>query len=103
MAVYYKDQLTDHALAAYDFLNIMVYDWTGPWRPDKPVIIQLMMMQWKDLEYFGNIGNIPKKTGTGCAILWLWFASDASVPVKTMNYRQILLLILVLPQQINGK
>jgi chitinase len=36
IAVYYKDALTDKALAQYDFVNIMSYDRTGPWRPEKP-------------------------------------------------------------------
>jgi chitinase len=36
IAVYSKDKLSDRALAQYDFVNIMVYDRTGPWRPDKP-------------------------------------------------------------------
>ena len=36
IAIYYKDQLTDRALAEYDFMNVMSYDRTGPWRPEKP-------------------------------------------------------------------
>src|SRR5688572_28516994 len=36
IAIYYKDQFTDVALAQYDFVNVMSYDRTGPWRPDKP-------------------------------------------------------------------
>lgn len=28
--------VTDESLHAYDFINIMVYDKTGPWRPDNP-------------------------------------------------------------------
>lgn len=91
VAVYYKDQLTDHALAAYDFLNIMVYDWTGPWRPDKPGHHSTYDDAVEDLEYFGNIRNIPKeKLVLGVPFYGYGFASDASVPVKTMNYRQII-------------
>ncbi len=36
IAIYYKDQLSDKALAQYDFVNVMSYDRTGPWRPEKP-------------------------------------------------------------------
>lgn len=28
--------LTDEALAAFDFINVMAYDATGPWQPDHP-------------------------------------------------------------------
>jgi len=28
--------VTQESLEAYDFINVMVYDKTGPWRPDKP-------------------------------------------------------------------
>ena len=91
VAVYYKDQLTDHALAAYDFLNIMVYDWTGPWRPAQPGHHSTYDDAVEDLEYFGNIRNIPKeKLVLGVPFYGYGFASDASVPVKTMNYRQII-------------
>lgn len=30
------EDMTQEALEAYDFINIMVYDATGPWRPDDP-------------------------------------------------------------------
>jgi chitinase len=33
IAIYYKDQFTDTGLAQYDFVNVMSYDRTGPWRP----------------------------------------------------------------------
>ena len=36
IAVFYKDSLSDAALSQYDFVNIMSYDHTGPWRPEKP-------------------------------------------------------------------
>ncbi len=36
IAVFYKDALSDKALAQYDFVNVMSYDHTGPWTPSKP-------------------------------------------------------------------
>lgn len=30
------EAVTQESLEAYDFINVMVYDATGPWRPDKP-------------------------------------------------------------------
>ena len=36
IAGYYAQQYTDAALQQFDFLNIMSYDKTGPWNPQKP-------------------------------------------------------------------
>lgn len=41
IAVFYKDVLSDKALQQYDFVNVMSYDHTGPWRPEKPGPTQL--------------------------------------------------------------
>lgn len=90
VAVYYKDQLSDRALTTYDFLNIMVYDRTGPWRPDKPGHHSTYDNAVEDLEYFGNERNIPKeKLVLGVPFYGYGFGRDTSIPVKTMNYRQI--------------
>lgn len=35
-AVHIHPAVTRESLAAYDFINVMVYDRTGPWNPDKP-------------------------------------------------------------------
>ncbi|MBK6389075.1 MAG: hypothetical protein IPK94_19640 [Saprospiraceae bacterium] len=60
VAVYYKNQFTDLALSAYDFVNIMSYDRTGPWRPDKPGPHATFTHAVEDLRYFGEERNIPK-------------------------------------------
>lgn len=39
IAIFYKDQLSDKALAQYDFMTLMSYDHTGPWRPSGRVRI----------------------------------------------------------------
>ena len=54
IAVYYKDQFTDKALAQYDFVNVMVYDRTGPWTPEKPGQHSSYANAMEDLNYFGT-------------------------------------------------
>jgi chitinase len=61
IAVYYKDQFTDLALSKFDFVNIMVYDRTGPWRPDKPGPHSLYEHAVEDLTYFGEERRISKE------------------------------------------
>ncbi len=34
--IYRYPQITDEALAAFDWVNIMAYDLTGPWNPESP-------------------------------------------------------------------
>jgi GH18 family chitinase len=64
IAIYYKDQLTDNALAQFDFVNVMSYDRTGPWRPDKPGPHATYEHAIEDLDYFGNVRKIPKEKMT---------------------------------------
>lgn len=60
VAVFYKDVLTDKALAQYDFLNIMSYDHTGPWTPEKPGPHSTYEQAEEDLNYFAVERKIPK-------------------------------------------
>ncbi len=64
VAVYYKDQVTDNALAQYDFVNVMSYDRTGPWRLDKPGPHSTLAHAEEDLEYFGTVRGIAKEKMT---------------------------------------
>ncbi len=90
IAVYYKDQFSDAALSQYDFVNIMVYDRTGPWRPEKPGQHSSFENAVEDLEYFGNERKIPKeKMILGVPFYGYAFGKDITIPVKTMNYNQI--------------
>ncbi|WP_234568285.1 glycosyl hydrolase family 18 protein [Rhodohalobacter sp. 614A] len=90
IAVYYKDQLTDKALAQYDFMNIMVYDRTGPWRPDQPGPHSTFQNAVDDLDYFKSERNIPKeKIVLGVPFYGYAFSTVPGNPPRSMNYKEI--------------
>lgn len=87
IATAYKDQLPDNALQAFDFVNVMSYDRTGPWRPDKPGDHAPYAMAADDLDYWHNIRAVPKeKLGLGLPFYGYGFgAADSSVVSMTYN------------------
>jgi chitinase len=90
IAVYYKDQISDKAIAQYDFVNVMVYDRTGPWQPQNPGQHSSYENAVEDLEYFGTVRNVPGgKMLLGVPFYGYGFGPDISSPVKSMNYNEI--------------
>lgn len=53
------EAITQESLLAYDFINIMVYDKTGPWRPDDPGPHSPYSYAEEALEYWTNERKIP--------------------------------------------
>ena len=91
IAVYYKDQLSDKALGQYDFVNVMSYDRTGPWRPEKPGPHSTYTHAVEDLEYFGTVRNIPKEKMTlGVPFYGYGYGPELSSPAISMNYGKII-------------
>jgi len=90
IAVYYKDQLSDKALAAYDFVNIMSYDRTGPWQPKNPGPHSTLANAVEDLDYFAESRHIPKQKMTlGVPFYGYGFGPDIGSKVTSMNYGEI--------------
>lgn len=90
IAVYYKDKLSDKALAQYDFVNVMSYDRTGPWRPEKPGPHSTYAHAVEDLEYFGVQRSIPKeKMVLGVPFYGYGYGPELTSPAISMNYGQI--------------
>jgi GH18 family chitinase len=90
IAVYYKDQLTDNALSQYDFVNVMSYDRTGPWRPDKPGPHAAYEAAVDDLEYFGSVRHIAKEKMTlGVPFYGYGYGPELTSPAISMNYAEI--------------
>lgn len=61
IATVYKDRLTDNALKQFDYVTIMTYDKTGPWRPEQPGHHSPYSMAVEDLDYWGNVRKLDKK------------------------------------------
>jgi chitinase len=90
IAIYYKDQFTDTALAQYDFVNVMSYDRTGPWRPEKPGPHSTLAHAVEDLDYFGTIRNIPKEKMTlGVPFYGYGYGPTLTSPAISMNFGKI--------------
>ena len=85
----YKDKLSDKALQQFDFLNIMSYDHTGPWRPQNPGQHSPYIMAEEDLEYWNKTRFIPKeKLVLGLPFYGYGFGTADSA-VVSMNYKEI--------------
>ncbi len=90
IAIYYKDQFTDKALAQFDFVNVMSYDRTGPWRPEKPGPHAAYEHAVQDLEYFGVERKIPKEKMTlGVPFYGYGYGPELTSPAISMNYGEI--------------
>ena len=91
IAVFYKNVLSDKALAQYDFVNIMSYDHTGPWMPSRPGPHSTYDHALADLDYFFTARKIPKeKLVLGVGFYGYGFGPTVETPVTSMNYGDIL-------------
>ncbi len=90
IAIYYKDQFTDKALAQYDFVNVMSYDRTGPWRPEKPGPHSLYEHAVEDLQYFGETRKIPSaKMTLGVPFYGYGYGPEITSPAISMDFGEI--------------
>src|SRR6185503_755799 len=65
IATWESGWLTDKALSYFDFLNIMSYDATGPWRPNEPGQHSPYSMAVADLDYWTNKRDIQSQIKPG--------------------------------------
>ncbi|HTD99297.1 MAG TPA: glycosyl hydrolase family 18 protein [Mucilaginibacter sp.] len=61
VATVYATQYTNKALAQFDFINIMSYDKTGPWKPEKPGQHSPYSMAVEDLDYWAGTRGVAKE------------------------------------------
>jgi GH18 family chitinase len=88
IATVYKDRLTDKALKQFDYVTIMTYDKTGPWRPEQPGHHSPYSMAVEDLEYWANTRKLDRKK----MFLGLPFYGYAFGPkgASSMSYKDII-------------
>jgi len=60
IATVYKDQFTDKALRQFDYITLMSYDKTGPWRPNDAGPHSPYDMAVEDLRYWSGERKLPK-------------------------------------------
>jgi chitinase len=90
IAVFFKGDYTDKALAQFDFVNIMSYDHTGSWAPAKPGPHSTYAQAVEDLSYFKVIRGIPKeKLILGVPFYGYGFGPTLTTPGISRNYGEI--------------
>lgn len=79
--------ISDEALRAFDFINLMAYDLTGPWQPDKPGQHSPYSLALKSINYWKNQGMPPDKLTLGLP----FFGWDFTHPdrVTAVSYRKM--------------
>ena len=86
IATVYKDRLTDKALKQFDYVTIMTYDKTGPWRPQDGGPHAPYDMAVADLDYWTNTRHIAKeKLSLGLPFYGYGFGTGAPADVNFKN------------------
>ncbi len=86
VATAYKSRYTDKSLAVYDFINIMSYDKTGPWRPQDAGPHAPYDMAAADLDYWTNTRHIAKdKLSLGLPFYGYGFGAGAPADINFKN------------------
>ena len=90
IAIYYCNEYTGKALAQFDFLNLMSYDHTGAWAPERPGPHATYEQAIEDLAYFRILRKIPQEKITlGVPFYGYGFGPKHSARGLTMNYDDI--------------
>lgn len=83
---YRYPQISTQALAAFDWVNMMVYDLTGPWDPSNPGQHSPYYWAVQCIQYWQNQGVSPAKLTLGVP----FYGYDFGVsPVAAFTYRGI--------------
>lgn len=80
VATWFIDQIPPSTFADFDHVNIMSYDATGPWDPDRPGPHSSFEMAVSDLETWIGYGLPAEKAGVGVPFYGYGFGSYASKP-----------------------
>jgi GH18 family chitinase len=85
------DLFSDRSLAQFDFVNVMSYDHTGPWRPNRPGQHASMQHFKDDFEHFRiKRGIAAKEINMGVPFYGYIFGPELTSRASSMNYNQII-------------
>ena len=88
LATWNAHLISDAALEKFDFINIMSYDQTGPWRPNQPGPHSTYTKAEEDLLYWTKIRGVPKnKVSLGVPFYGYCFGTKYG---ESMSYRDII-------------
>lgn len=83
VATAYQSRYSDHVLSYMDFINIMSYDKTGPWKPENPGQHAPYQMAVDDLEYWDHTRGIAKeRLNLGVPFYGYGFGKDAPADIS---------------------
>ncbi|RYD68205.1 MAG: hypothetical protein EOP84_30080 [Verrucomicrobiaceae bacterium] len=74
---YGGDQVPSETLRVFDFINVMAYDGTGPWAPDRPGQHSSMELAKEAIKYFVDHGLSKEKAVLGVPFYGYGFGPDA--------------------------
>jgi len=90
LATWNAQLISDVALKKFDFINVMSYDQTGPWRPEQPGPHSTYSKAEEDLNYWTKTRRVPKhKIGLGVPFYGYCFGTKYG---QSMSYRDIITL-----------
>ena len=88
LATWNGQLISEAALKNFDFINVMSYDQTGPWRPNQPGPHSTYAKAEEDLQYWINTRGIPKeKLGLGVPFYGYCFGTKYG---ESMSYKNII-------------
>lgn len=88
LATWNGQLISDAALEKFDFINVMSYDQTGPWRPNQPGPHSTYDKAVEDLSYWTNTRRVPKqKISLGIPFYGYGFGTKYG---QSMSYRDII-------------
>jgi chitinase len=88
LATWNAQLISDAALERFDFINVMSYDQTGPWRPNEPGPHSTYAKAKEDLNYWIKTRKVPKqKIGLGVPFYGYCFGTRYG---ESMSYKDII-------------
>jgi GH18 family chitinase len=87
LATWNAQKISKKALKQYDFINVMSYDQTGPWRPQQPGLHSTYVKAEEDLNYWISKRKLdPKKINLGLPFYGYAFGTQYG---ESMSFKEI--------------